>query len=94
MITGILGDIKKDRAKFVRELAYIRENAEEDYLADRVEKAERAFGGKADTFENYAEAATIIETMSDDESAEDASELQKILESVEDLTFDEMIGIE
>ena len=60
MITNILTGLKEDRAKFVRELAYIRENAEEDLIADRVEKAERALGRKSDDFESFVEAVSIV----------------------------------
>ena len=95
MITSILSGLKKDRAKFVRELAYIREDAEENLYMERVEKAERAKGKvKVDDFESFVEAATILETMPDDYNEEDDAELTRILESTDDLTFDEMIGIE
>jgi len=94
MINNILSSIKEDRAKFVRDLAYIRENAEEDLIAERVEKAEKYMGAKPDKFESYVEAVTILESMKEDYSDEDNAELQRILESTEDMTFDQMIGIE
>ena len=94
MITNILTGLKEDRAKFVRELAYIRENAEEDLIADRVEKAERALGRKSDDFESFVEAVSIVDTMDDDYATEDAEEINRILEANNDLTFDEMIGLE
>lgn len=95
MITSILNGLKEDRAKFARELAYIRENADEDLYMERVERAERALGkSKIDDFESYVEAATIMETMPEDYSEEDNVEIQRILESTDDLSFDEMIGID
>ena len=93
MITSILNGMKEDRAKFVRDLAYIRENAEEDLLMERVEKAEKYVGkARVDSFESYVEAATTLDSMPDS-YPEDDDEIKRILESTDDLTFDEMIGI-
>ena len=92
MLTGILESVKRDRAKSARNIEYLREMAREDVVDDRTEGAESQY--VKETIEDYNEAAEMIDQLSSDDSKEEAAEIQRIMEATEDITFDEMIGIE
>ena len=92
MLTGILESVKRDRAKSARNIEYLREMAREDVVDDRTEVAESQY--VKETIEDYKEAAEIIDQLSSDDSKEEAAEIQRIMEATDDITFDEMIGIE
>lgn len=92
MLTGILESVKRDRAKSARNIEYLREMAREDVVDDRTEVAESQY--VKETIEDYNEAAEIIDQLSSDDSKEEAAEIQRIMEATDDITFDEMIGIE
>ena len=72
--------------------ADLREMAREDVVDDRTEVAESQY--VKETIEDYKEAAEIIDQLSSDDSKEEAAEIQRIMEATDDITFDEMIGIE
>ena len=92
MLTGILESVKRDRAKSARNIEYLREMAREDVVDDRTEVAESQY--VKETIEDYNEAVEMIDQLSSDDSKEEAAEIQRILEATDDITFDEMIGIE
>ena len=92
MLTGILESVKRDRAKSARNIEYLREMAREDVVDDRTEVAESQY--VKETIEDYSEAAEMIDQLSSDDSKEEAAEIQRIMEATDDITFDEMIGIE
>lgn len=92
MLTGILESVKRDRAKSARNIEYLREMAREDVVDDRTEVAERQY--VKETIEDYNEAAEMIDQLPSDDSKEEAAEIQRIMEATDDITFDEMIGIE
>ena len=92
MLTGILESVKRDRAKSARNIEYLREMAREDVVDDRTEVAESQY--VKETIEDYNEAAEMIDQLSSDDSKEEAAEIQRIMEATDDITFDEMIGIE
>ena len=92
MLTGILESVKRDRAKSARNIEYLREMAREDVVDDRTEVAESQY--VKETIEDYNEAAEMIDQLSSDDSKEEAAEIQRSMEATDDITFDEMIGIE
>ena len=92
MLTGILESVKRDRAKSARNIEYLREMAREDVVDDRTEVAESQY--VKETIEDYNEAAEMIDQLSSDDSKGEAAEIQRIMEATDDITFDEMIGIE
>ena len=92
MLTGILESVKRDRAKSARNIEYLREMAREDVVDDRTVVAESQY--VKETIEDYNEAAEMIDQLSSDDSKEEAAEIQRIMEATDDITFDEMIGIE
>ena len=66
--------------------------AREEVVDDRTEVAESQY--VKETIEDYNEAAEMIDQLSSDDSKEEAAEIQRIMEATDDITFDEMIGIE
>lgn len=90
MLTGLLNSIRHDRATFIHEVAHIREIASEDDIADRVGVAESQY--VKEDIDDLREAKQLYQEMTIDDSR-DEKEIQKILESTTDLTFDQMIGI-
>ncbi len=91
MLTGILDSVKRDRARFARNIEYLREMAREDVVDDRTEVAESQY--VKETIEDYKEAAEMVNQLPSDDSKEEAAEIQRIMEATDDITFDEMIGI-
>lgn len=87
---GTLNAIRRERAERARDVAYIRELSAED-VDDRINYADRELNGRVDQdgFKGIPELVNRI-------SAEDTTEVEvnRILKSNKDLTFDEMIGIE
>lgn len=93
MITKTFDDIKKERAKFARDVEYIRETAIDDVLDERVERAHAQF--ERETIEELEEAATMLDRLNtDDEAMTESTEIQKLLDAEENITFNEMVGIE
>ena len=91
MLTGILDSVKRDRARFARNIEYLREMAREDVVDDRTEVAESQY--VKETIEDQKEAAEMINQLPSDDSKEEVAEIQRIMEATDDITFDEMIGI-
>lgn len=87
---GTLNAIRRERAERARDVAYIRELSAED-VDDRISYVDRELNGRVDQdgFKGIPELVNRI-------SAEDTTEVEvnRILKSNKDLTFDEMIGIE
>lgn len=91
MITDILSSIQRDRANYVRNLAYLKEMAMDDEIADRMDKVEHKF--ERATADDYESAMDVIREMADDYPDEDEAEIRRLMEATEDLTFEEMIGL-
>lgn len=90
MLTGIIESIRKERAVFSHEVNFIREMSTEDIIADSVDKAESQY--MKETAEDLIEAKEMCNEMPAD-TTQDEAEIQRMLEATEDMTFDEMIGI-
>ena len=91
MIVGTLNKIREERAARIRDIEYIREMAEEDAVDDRFFDVELSMVKESENI--YAESAETIEQI----SAEDdfrQEEINRILNSDHNLSFDEMLGIE
>ena len=91
MLKGIIDNVRRERAMFVRDVAYLKEMAEDDIISDRIEKAEGLF--IKETAEDIKEAVDLVNYMPDEFEAEENAEIEKILNSEENMTFDQMIGI-
>lgn len=96
MITGIVEALQEERAKFAREVEYLKEDAYEDELEELMELAESAYldVDPNEELEEYQEAAEVVSKIDTDETLTEAEEIERILTADHDLTFDEMIGIE
>lgn len=93
MIEGILMEAKKERANFVRDVAYIEEMAFDDKIADIMDKVDRKM--YKENLADYKESVMIINTMEDEYPEEDDAEIKRIMESTDStMSFEEMIGID
>lgn len=92
MIEGILTEAKKERAAFVRDVAYIEEMAFDDKIADIMDRVDKT---KDERLADYKESVMLINTMEDEYPEEDAAEIDRIMESTDpSMSFEDMIGIE
>lgn len=94
MLNDILDNIKLERAKTARELEYLTEMAINDEIDDLTEKAESDIMGYIETSDELLEAKADLDKLSDNEDESSKEEIQRIMEATEDLTFDQMIGVE
>lgn len=90
MIENAVDKIRRKRATFLHEVAFVREMANEDIIADRVDKAESQY--IKESLSDLMEAKDIINQMPSDDN-DDQREINMLLEATEDISFDEMIGI-
>lgn len=90
MLNNAIDNIRRERATFIHEVAFLREMASEDVIADSVDKAESQY--VRESLDDLKLAKQMVEDMPDD-SADDQREINMLLEATEDVTFDEMIGI-
>ncbi len=92
-LVNTIDHLKEERAKFARDVEYLKETAVDDMLDERVEAAELCF--ESETVEELTEAADFVERLSDEENiVESADELTRILDAEGDISFDQMIGLE
>jgi hypothetical protein len=90
MIENAVDKIRRERATFLHEIAFLREMANEDVIADRVDVAESQY--VKESLNDLKDALAIVKEMPDDDN-DDQREINTILEATEDLTFDEMLGL-
>ena len=91
MLTGTLNKIREERAALIRDVEYIREMSQEDSIDDRLFDLDMRTAAETDNI--YAESAETIEQISTDTSFAN-EEINRILNSDHNLSFDEMLGIE
>lgn len=92
MLVGAMDSIRRDRAKFARDVEYVKETAKDDLVDHRLEVAESQYF--SETVEELEEAANWADRISiEDEAAISEKEITRIMEATEDLTFDEMAGL-
>lgn len=93
MLASIIDDMRTENAKFARDVEYLKETAADDVLDERVEMAESQY--IRDDIDDMQEAAILVDKLdTGDEPVTEAAEVQKILSAEENLTFEEMAGIE
>ena len=91
MINNTIDTIRRNRAAFLRDIEYAREGVLEDTIDDRLEIA----SGEVETVEELREASNMCDKMdANEDSIAESAEIEKLLNADENLTFDEMIGIE
>ncbi len=88
-----------ERAKFVRDVEYIREGVKDDAMQDYIDSVYEFAEGKiytgADIDEEIMEAEEIDEVIDNIpvDDADEAKELQRIVSSDEDIDIDTMLGL-
>lgn len=93
MVANIIDEIRTERAKFARDTEYIKESVIEDIIDERTEVAESLY--VRETAEELAEAAELVNTISGEPDVmQESAEVERILNAEENITFDEMAGIE
>lgn len=96
MLSTILESLEEDRAKFVRELEYIKEDMKESELADYTEYAEHTqYRESTEEIKGeIEEAVEVLKQIDPDDSLMEMEEIHRILTADHNLTFDEMVGID
>ena len=93
MLNNVLDNLKRERAEFARDVEYLRETAIDDVLDERVETAESLF--VKESSDELIEASEMLKKLNADEDATmEAAEIDRIMNATENLTFNEMVGIE
>lgn len=93
MLTNTIEAIRTERAKFIRDVEYIKETAKDDVLDNRMEVAESLY--VRESVEELEEAADMVKKLSSEEDVvAESTEVETILNAEENITFNEMIGIE
>ena len=90
MLDNAINSIRKERAALAREIEYMRESMEDDKLAEIMESVEGS-DSKAELIEAAAYANSVDVT--EEETAIESVEIDRILNADHDITFDEMIGL-
>ena len=93
MLTTAMDSIRESNAKFARDVEYVKETANDDIIDARLEMAEAHFNNE--TIGELEEAAAMVDRLSSEENVvEEKAEIDRILNADENLTFEEMVGIE
>jgi hypothetical protein len=93
MLTSSLDTIREEKAKFARNVEYLRETALDDIIDTRVELAESRY--VRETIEELEEAVSMVDRLpSEEDVMEESVEVERILNADTDITFNELIGIE
>lgn len=93
MLTNTINEILKERASLARDLEYLRENATEDRIDERMLQLESIYCEDTDTIskDEFVEIDEHLPTTDDDKE----EEIQRIMESTNEyISFDEMIGLD
>ena len=92
MLNATIDNLEYNRAKRAREIEYLKEIAKDDVVDERTFAAESTL--IKETTEDYIEARALLDRISDDDTAMESVEINRILSSDTDISFDEMIDIE
>ena len=93
MLTNTIDSIREEKAKFARDIEYLKETAMDDIIDSRVEAAESQY--VRETIEELEEAVSMVDRLpADADMVAESAEVNRILNAETDLTFNEMIGIE
>ena len=90
MLDNAINSIRKERAALAREIEYMRESMEDDKLDEIMESVEGS-DSNAELIEAAAYANSVDVT--EEETAIESVEIDRILNADHDITFDEMIGL-
>ena len=93
MLMPILKSIAEERASIARDVEYMREMTNDTCIAARILEVESSLKPTMEKTEE-AETAEIFKHFVCESDETRDEEINRILKSEEDLTFDKMIGIE
>lgn len=94
MLTTTIDALREENAKFAREAEYLKETAADDMLDVCMESAESAVLG-TEKISELEEAAQMVNKMPVEETdVTESAEVERILSAKEDISFNEMAGIE
>lgn len=92
MLNNSINEIYEEKAKFARDVEYLKETALDDEIDERLEIVDSMY--ERETLEDLEEAANMLDKLpADVDVVEEATEVERILNAEESLTFEEMIGI-
>lgn len=91
MLTGTLNKIREEKASKIRDVEYIREMVQEDAIDDRLFDLEMKNVKESGNI--YTESAETVAQIPTDDSFRQ-EEVDRILNSDHNLSFDEMIGVD
>ena len=89
MLTGVLNKMREERAKFARDVEELRQMYMEDSIDDREAEIDITYGA-ADDPDELRDAADVLDRIPEDDDFTD-KEINRILNSDQDLSFDELI---
>lgn len=93
MLVQPIDAIRESNASFLRDVEYLKETAIDDMIDERTEVAESVY--ETEKMEELIEAAEMVEKLPGDvDLVTESEEVQRILDATEDMTFEEMAGIE
>ena len=93
MLTNTIDSIREEKAKFAREIEYLKETAMDYIIDSRVEAAESQY--VRETIEELEEAVSMVDRLpADTDMVAESAEVNRILNAETDLTFNEMVGSE
>lgn len=93
MLTSTIDSIKRENAIFARDTEYLKETALDDMIDERMESVEDQFD--PETIEELEEAVHMVEQLSGDiDPVMESAEIDRILNAEDDISFNEMAGIE
>ena len=85
--------MRNQRARFARQVEYVKETAIDDVIDERIERAESMY--ETETIEELEEAVEMLNKLDiDDETIQESAEIERLLNAEENITFNEMIGIQ
>ena len=91
MFKTTIDNLKLSRAIQARNIEYLKESVLENKIDEATEAGESLFF--KESVDDLLEAKQYDSLISDDESVTESVELEKIMQSDHDLSFDEMIGV-
>lgn len=91
MFSTTIDSMRRNRAVYARDIEYLKESVRENKIDDYMEAGESLFF--KESTDDLLEAKEFDQYFTADESESAEKELDRILNTKEDLTFDQMIGI-
>ena len=92
MLTSVVDNLAYMRAKRAREIEYVKEIAKDDIVDNRTFAAESTI--IKESTDELLDAKALVDKISDDDTAMESAEINRILSAEEDMPFNEMADIE